>query len=138
VTLLDAYAIVAFLAGGPAARPVRTLLDDHDVGVATANLAEALEVTERVYGVTVERSHEVLRPLLEGGICTIPLDARLARTTAEIRARHYHRSRCPISLADAVLIATADDGHRLATADPDLLVVAAARGIETIALPGQG
>lgn len=138
MTLLDAYAVVAFLVGGPAAPAVRSLLEDDQVAIATANLAEALDVTERIYGLEVERSHEVLRPLLEGTIATLPLDARLARITAEVRSRHYHRARCPISLADAALIATADDGHRLATADPDLLAVATLRGIETIALPGQG
>lgn len=44
----------------------------------------------------------------------------------------------PISLADAILLATARSGDRLATADPDVLAVAAAEGLGTVELPGQG
>jgi predicted nucleic acid-binding protein len=57
---------------------------------------------------------------------------------AEIRARHYHRSSRPISLADAVLVASARQGDQIATADPDVLAVADAEGLELVPLPGQG
>lgn len=136
--LLDAYAIIAFLVGGPAAPQVRILLREGDTGVATANLAEALDVSQRIHGLPVGRAMEVLEPLFDGALTALPLDLAVARRAAEIRAAHYHRSSRPISLADSILVATARRGDRLATADPDVLAVARAEALEAIALPGQG
>lgn len=136
--LLDAYALIAFLVGGPAAPHVRALLREGDAVVATANLAEALDVSQRVHDLPIVRAMEILDPLLEGPLMARPLDVAVARRAAEIRASHYHRSSRPISLADAVLIASASGGDRIATADPDVLAVAQAEGLESVALPGQG
>lgn len=138
VTLLDAYALVAFLVGGPASAQVRALLREGDSAVATANLAEALDVAQRLYGIPVERTLEVLEPLLDGPLGWVPLDRVRAQRAATIRATYYHRAQRPISLADAILLASAGPGDRVATADPDVLAVAGVEGIETIALPGQG
>ena len=113
MTLLDAYALVAFLVGGPAASQVRALLREGDALVATANLAEALDVSQRLYGLPIVRA-------------------------ARIRAEHYHRATRPISLGDAILVASATADSRIATADPDVLAVATAEGIATVELPGQG
>jgi predicted nucleic acid-binding protein len=136
-TLVDAYGLISFLVGGSAAPQVRLMLRSRDAAVATANLAETFDVTERVYGLPIHRAEEVLAPLLEDIIEVIPLDAPLARRAAEVRAREYHRERRPISLADAVLIATAKVRGRLATADPLVLAIAEDRGIEVIRLnPG--
>jgi hypothetical protein len=49
----------------------------------------------------------------------------------------HHRASRPISLADAILVASASPGDRIATADPDVLAVAKAEAIATIALPSQ-
>ena len=137
MTLLDAYALIAFLVGGPAAREVRAILREGDVGVATANLVEVLDVSQRVYGVPISRAVEILEPLLEGPLTAVPLGFTVARRAADIRARHYHRSSRPISLADAVLLGSAESGDRIATADPDVLAVAKAEELTSIALPGQ-
>jgi predicted nucleic acid-binding protein len=138
VILLDAYAIIAFLVGGPAAPRVRALLREGDTALATANLAEALDVSQRVHALPIERALEVLEPLFEGPLAPLPLDVATAKRAAEIRAAHYHRSSRPISLADAILVATTRSVDRLATADPDVLAVALAEGVDTVALPGQG
>jgi predicted nucleic acid-binding protein len=138
VILLDAYAIVAFLVGGPAAVQVRILLREGGAAVATANLAEALDVSQRIHGLPVGRAMEVLEPLLDGTLSALPLDLPIARRAAEIRTTHYHRSTRPISLADAILVATARSADRLATADPDVLAVARAEALETISLREQG
>ena len=138
MTLLDAYAVVAFLAGGPAAADVRAILRQGNTAIATVNLAEALDVSERVFGVRTDVSAAALEPLLDSAVATLPLDVETARRAAEIRAGHYHRSSCPISLADAVLIASARPGDRIATSDPDVLRVAAIERIDTVALPAQG
>ena len=138
MTLLDAYALIAFLVGGPATQEVRSILREGDAAVATANLAEVLDVSQRVHRVPIPRAVEILEPLLVGPLTAVPLDSTVARRTAEIRARHYHRSSRPISLADAVLIGSAKLGDRIATADPDVLAVARAEKLESVALPDQG
>ena len=65
MTLLDAYALIAFLVGGPATAQVRAILREGDAGVATANLVEVLDVSQRVHGVPIIRAAEILEPLLE-------------------------------------------------------------------------
>ena len=137
MTLLDAYALVAFLVGGPAAADVRTILREGNAAVSTANLTEVLDVCQRVYGVSIAKAMEIIDPLLEGALSAIPLDISVARRAAQIRATHYHRASRPISLADAVLIASAKQADRVATADPDVLAVAGAEGITSLELPGQ-
>jgi len=136
VTLLDAYALVAFLVGGPASAQVRAVLREGQAAVASANLAETLDVSQRVHGMPIARAMDILEPLLGDVVEVIALDADLARAAAEMRSRHYHRSSRPISLADAVLLASAKGTDRIATADPDVLAVAETEGIETIVLPG--
>jgi predicted nucleic acid-binding protein len=141
MTLLDAYALVAFLVGGPAAAPVRSILREGDAAVTTTNLAETLDVTQRRYGLAIGRAMDLIEPLIAGPLTTIPLGTDVAVAAAAIRSRHYHRTRRPISLADAVLIASAMDGpnsHRLATADPEVLAVAADEQVATLTLPEQG
>lgn len=138
MTLLDAYALVAFLVGGPASAQVRAVLREGGAAVGSANLAETLDVSQRVHGLPIARAMEVLDPLLGDLMKVIPLDADVARAAAEMRSRHYHRSSRPISLADAVLLASAKGEDRIATSDPDVLAVAETEGIETLVLPGQG
>ena len=107
MTLLDAYALIAFVAGGPAAPDVRALLREGTAAVATANLAEVLDVSQRVHGVSISRTLEILEPLLAGPLEAIALDTTSACRAAAIRAEHYHRESRPISLADAVLVGSA-------------------------------
>jgi hypothetical protein len=138
VTLLDAYALIAFMVGGPAAPIVRASLREGDAAVASANLAETLDVSQRLYRLPIPRAMEILEPLLEGPLSAIALDLGIARRAAEIRAGHYHRSSRPISLADAVLIASAGPGDRIATADPHVLAVAREEKLDLLVLPEQG
>ncbi len=138
MTLLDAYALIAFLIGGPAATRVRALLREGGAAVATANLAEALDVSERVRGLQMTRALEHLEPLFGGPLTVVPLDLSIALRAAQTRATHYKKSSRPISLADAILLASAQPGDRIATSDPDVLAVAAVTGIEAVPLPGEG
>lgn len=138
MTLLDAYALVAFLIGGPASSETRAILREGDAAVATANLVEALDVCARVYRLPIERALDAVEPLFEASLREIPLDSSRARRAAEIRVRHYHRKRCPISLGDAILLGSAAAGDRIATADPDVLRVTEAEGLNPFPLPGQG
>jgi predicted nucleic acid-binding protein len=138
LTLLDAYALIAFMVGGPATPQVRAILRDGDAAVATTNLAETLDVSQRLYGLPIARAMDVLEPLLAGPLTPVPLDLTVAKRAAEIRAKHYHRTSRPLSLADAVLIASARQDDSIATADAHVLAVAAAEGVKPITLPEQG
>ena len=133
--LLDAYALISFLVGGAAASQVGGIMRQGDSAVATANLVETLDVSERVHGLPVARAMETLEPLFETSVSLVPLDRRIARRAAAIRARHYHRVDRPISLADAVLLASAHPSDRIATPDPDVLAIAQAEAIVTLSLP---
>ena len=137
MTLLDAYALIAFMIGGPATQQVRAILREGDAAVATANLVEVLDVSERVFGIPIARAVDILEPLLEGPLAAVALDSNVARRAAEIRAKHYHRTSRPISLADAVLLASAKPGDRIATADADVLAVAGAENVGAVVLPTQ-
>jgi predicted nucleic acid-binding protein len=134
VTLLDAYALIAFLVGGPAASQVRAILREGGATVATANLAEALDVSQRLYQLPIARAMDVLEPLFAAPLATRALDLPTAQRAADIRARHYHRSARPISLADAILLASAGPDDRIATADPDVLAVASDEGVRVVEL----
>jgi hypothetical protein len=112
-------------------------LREGDAAVATANPVEVLDVSQRVHGVPIPRALEIIEPLFEGPLAAVPLDSAVARRAAEIRARHYDRSSRPISLADAVLIASAQQTDCIAAADPDVLAVAKAEKLQSVALPGQ-
>ncbi|MGH2782820.1 MAG: hypothetical protein ACRDL4_10295 [Thermoleophilaceae bacterium] len=138
MTLLDAYALIAFLVGGPATTQVRAILREGDAAVATANLVEVLDVSERVHGLVMTRAIAIIEPLFDASLAAIPLDLAVARRAAAIRARHYHRSERPISLADAVLLASTGPDDRVATADRHVLAAAAAEELESVRLPEQG
>jgi predicted nucleic acid-binding protein len=135
LTFLDAYALIAFLVGGPATERVRSLLREGNATVATANLVETLDVFERLYGIAVGRAMDLLQPLFDGPLTAVPLDVEAATRAASLHTRHYHRSSCPISLADAMLLASVRTGDRLATADPHVLAVAAAEDLSVVLLP---
>lgn len=134
-TLLDANALVAVILGEPAEKPVLGLLREGNTAMTAANLVEVYDISIRREGLAASRVAEVVEPLFEGPIEPIAVDAGLARRAAEIRFDHYHRATRALSLADVVLLAAARSGDRIASSDGDVLVVAAALGIETIELP---
>lgn len=131
-TLLDAYALIAFLAGETAAPDVRRLLESRDCAIPVVNLAEV--------GQRVMRSHALERDQLEAVVSSlplavVPLSQVHAWRAAELRARHYERRKSEVSLADCFLVAVATPADRVATADPGVLRMAEAEGIATIQLP---
>jgi PIN domain nuclease of toxin-antitoxin system len=131
-TLLDAYALVAFLAGETAAPDVRRLLESHECAIPVVNLAEA--------GQSVIRRHAMGRDQLEAVVASlplavVPLSEAHAWRAAELRARHYQRRESDVSLADCVLVSVATRADRVATADPGVLRMAEAEGVATVELP---
>ena len=133
-TLIDASALIALLGAEPAADEVQEMLRG-GATMTTLNLAEAIDRLRRRYDLEIEQTRPVIEGLLAKSLVLLPLGPAQAWRAGEIRAAHYHRSRCPISLADAVLVASAPAGGCIASSDGPLLAVAASEGIATIALP---
>jgi PIN domain nuclease of toxin-antitoxin system len=133
--LLDAFALIALMGDEPAADQVETLLRTGDAAITAVNLAEALDVLQRLQGISPERLHEVTVPLVAERMKLVPTDEQIARDAADIRARRYHRTRSPVSLADCVLLASAGESDSVATADAPLIRVAEAENVKVRALP---
>ncbi len=133
-TLIDASALIALLGDEPAAGEVQEMLNGGAMMTAL-NLAEAVDRLKRRYDLEVERTRPVIEGLLAKNLRLLPLEPLQAWRAGEIRATHYHRSRCPISLADAVLVASAPAGGHIASSDGPLLRVAASEGVATTTLP---
>ncbi len=135
MTVLDAYAVIAYLRDEPAADHVRPLLEAGDSALTAVGLAEVLDHLVRLAG--ADEDDAVLDLAQLGLIDAIGVDASTGNAAGRLRARRYHRTRCPISMADCIAAEFARaTGRPLATADPDLLDVCDRERIEVIALPG--
>lgn len=135
MTVLDAYAVLAFLRGEPAAENVRPLLEGGGAALTAVGLAEVLDHLIRLAGAAEDDAALDLAQL--GLLDAIPLDAGVGAAAGRLRARHYHRTRCPVSMADCIAAESARRlGRPLATADPDLLTVCHHESIPYAALPG--
>ena len=129
---LDAYALIAFLGDEPGADAVEGLLREAAVASAV-NVAETVDRLQRLHGVDVG---DDLDALVRAGLEVAALTDELARSAGGLRARHYHRSRSPLSLADCAAAATAL--HRaipLATSDGPLAAVVRREGGAVVPLP---
>jgi PIN domain nuclease of toxin-antitoxin system len=133
--LLDAFALIALLAEEPAADDVEALLRAGEAAITAVNLAEALDVLQRVQGISSERLQAVTTPLVGERMKLLPIDEQIARDAADIRARRYHRTRAPLSLADCILLAATGESDELATADAPLIRTAEAEGVQVRRLP---
>jgi PIN domain nuclease of toxin-antitoxin system len=133
--LLDAYALIALLAEEPAADEVEALLRRGEAAITAVNLAEALDVLQRVQGIPRERLEALTAPLVGERMTLVSIDERIARDAADIRARRYHRTRAPVSLADCILLAATGQSDALATADRPLIRVAEAEDVHVRTLP---
>ena len=135
MTILDAYAVVAFLRDEPAATEVRTLLALPQVSLTTLGVAEVLDHLVRIVGTDEDEAALDLAQL--GLIDGIPVDSATGIAAGRLRARHYHRTRCAVSLADCVAAEIARSLQRpLATSDPHLLDVCNAEAISVVVLAG--
>jgi uncharacterized protein with PIN domain len=137
VTLIDAYGLVALIADEAAADEVEGLLRAGDCRVVAINLAEAVDICQRVHGINAEDVRTAIDPLiLSGTLAVATSDDRVAWLAADLRVKHYDKKTCPLSMADCFLFAHAVAGDgALATADPDLAKAALADGVKVIGLP---
>lgn len=132
--LLDAFALIALLADEPAAEDVDTILRRGRAVMPAINLAEALDVLQRVERISRERLDELVAPLLSESVSVLAVDEPLARSAADIRARRYHRAKAPVSIADCVLVAATGPADELVTADGPLIAVARQEGLRVTEL----
>jgi predicted nucleic acid-binding protein len=121
--VLDSYAVLAFLKGEAAAAEVRVLLEARDgVGLTVVGVAEVLDHLIRIVG--VEEDEAVLDLAQLDLLDPEGLGETTAAAAGLLRARHYHRTRCAVSLADCIAAeVTRDLRAVLATSDPHLLDV---------------
>ena len=135
MTILDAYAVLAFLKNEAAASEVEALIAAGSTSLTVVGLAEVLDHLIRLGGADEEdASLDVAQLRLDD---PVPIDERLAAAAGRLRARHYHRTRCSVSLADCLAAEVARSQHRsLATSDPALLDVCHHEGIAVIVLTG--
>ncbi|OBH20930.1 type II toxin-antitoxin system VapC family toxin [Mycolicibacter terrae] len=133
--VLDAYAVLAYLRDEPAAGAVAELLAGPTL-LSAVNAAEVLDQLVRVYGRDADDVHADLALLAHTGMQLDAVSAEIGMLAGRLRARHYHRVRMPVSLADCVAAAAALSANRpLATADPPLAQLVRAEGGEVRALP---
>lgn len=132
--VLDAYAVLAFLKGETAAPEVRALLESGEPSALTVvGVAEVLDHLIRVVGVDEEEAALDLAQL--DLLDPVDLGEATAAAAGRLRARHYHRTRCAVSLADCLAAeATRFLDGRLATSDPHLLEVCHRESIATVVL----
>ena len=132
--ILDAYAVIAFLRGEPAAAEVQSILEDGAAALTAVGLAEVLDHLVRL--AHADEDDAVLDLAQLGLLDALSVPADTGSAAGRLRARRYHRTRCAVSMADCIAAESARaTGRPLATADPDLLDVCHAEGIPTRALP---
>ncbi|HEY0816398.1 MAG TPA: PIN domain-containing protein [Pseudonocardia sp.] len=134
MTVLDAYAVIAYLRGEPAAEEVAELLRAGST-LATANAAEVIDQMVRVWERPADDVEGDLAVLSATGLRVCPLDTELAVEAGRLRAVHYHRATCAVSMADCVAAVTALRlDEPLATADPALAAVVRAEAGRVVGL----
>lgn len=120
MTVLDAYAVLAFLRAEPAATEVKALLKRGEVALTAVGVGEVLDHLVRIVGADEEDAALDLAQL--GLLDGVPVSPDLGAAAGRLRGRRYHRSRCAVSMADCLAAETARSGNEpLATSDPHLL-----------------
>lgn len=104
--------------------------------ISAVNLAEVVDWLARLGGRPPDSVGDRIDWLIAGGLEVEPVGLRASRLAASLRARHYHRTNMPLSLADCFCLAAAMTlESELATTDPHLAQIARDVGLAVIALP---
>jgi len=137
VTVLDAYAVVAYLRGETAADEVAVLLES-PTWLSAVNAAEVMDQLVRVDGQDRDEVQIRLATLQVTGMRVCPVSDELGVAAGALRAKHYSQRTCNVSLADCFAAATALDlDMPIATADPHLIDMVSAEGGSAHVLPGR-
>jgi predicted nucleic acid-binding protein len=137
VTFLDAYALVALIGDEPAADEVEAILREGEARVVVVNLAEAVDISQRVHHLSAVDVRAALEPLLLGRVlATAVSDEPQGWLAADLRSKHFDQKTRALSMADCFLLAHAlTDGGPIATSDPPLAAVARDESVDVVALP---
>ena len=103
--------------------------------ISVVNVAEVIDVTSRVHGVSAEDAALAVDRFLNEVARPVVATREQAERAADIRARYYHRRDRDVSLADCFVIAAAEPGDTVATSDSAVAFVAHAEGLDVLALP---
>jgi PIN domain nuclease of toxin-antitoxin system len=136
--ILDAYGVIAYLAGEQAADEVEDLLRNRDdpPAISAVNAGEVVDRLARVAQLDPSRVLDEMRRLRDGGLEILTVDAFDGLCAGALRNRFYDRREAQLSLADCTALAAAvRHGQSLATADPALAVAARTMSIVVVALP---
>jgi uncharacterized protein with PIN domain len=133
VIALDAACLVALLRGEAGAPVVADLLRaGGGVLLSAANRAEVVDRLARQGA----PSDAVIADLDLLELDAVDVTNAIADRAGQLRARYYHRTDCPLSLADCIALATAAAaGARLATSDAALARTARDAGVTVVAVP---
>jgi predicted nucleic acid-binding protein len=135
VTVLDAYAVIAYFRGEPAAEEVSDLLQGPAI-LTSVNAAEVRDQMVRVFGADADGMEADLALLCHAGLTVQAVTDELGMEAGRIRARRYHRERAAVSLADCIAAAAAlAIDAPLATSDPALAEVLRSEGGKVHPLP---
>lgn len=133
---LDAAPLVAFFTGAPGGTETHSLITGREpVAVTVVNLAEVFDVLDRWYGVSDAEMRGTVDPLIGDPIGVVAPTPAAARRAGALRARHYRKRTCELSLADCFLLASVGSADRLATSDRAVLRIAEVEGLDAIAIP---
>jgi PIN domain nuclease of toxin-antitoxin system len=133
-TVLDAYALIALRLDEPAAEEVERILRSGDAAVTSVNYGEALDRLVRARRMPEPRVRTAFESLLDTSLRRIDVGFPLVETAVGLRAKHYHRDRSPLSLADCICVASAGPDGTVATADEAMLAMADVEGIRSVRL----
>ena len=129
--ILDAYAVIAYLAGERAADEVEQLLRSIDdrPRITAVNAGEVVDRLTRAAGLDLGRVLDELRGLRDGGVEILAVDAFDGMCAGSLRQKFYDRRTAPLSLADCIALTAALRYRQpLATADPALATAAPQHG----------
>jgi PIN domain nuclease of toxin-antitoxin system len=128
--LLDAQALIAFVAAEPGGPKVKEILRTQESATTAINLGEAVQALLRRGG-DENGLRDIFEPL---GLGIVPVDSALAWRAALLRARYCHRRSSRVSLADCCLVAAASSEDSVVTSDRALVAMARAEQVEVVEL----
>ena len=128
MTVLDAYAIIAYFRAERSSAEVASLLQQ-PTQLTAVNAAEVCDQMVRVFGSDPDAVEADLALLAHAGMALVPVSPEMAIEAGRIRARRYHRGHAAVSLADCIAAAAALAARQpLATADAALANAVRAEG----------
>ena len=131
MSLLDAACCIALFRAEPGATAVGELIARGDASISVINRAEVIDRLARQGA----RTLEVIADLDMLAIESREVSASIADQAGALRAKHYHRTRSPLSMSDCIAAATASQlDLELASSDQFLADLASSIGVPVIAI----